>query len=160
MVEDIFDLSNDKLTIEDRVSIAKKVIKSLGFITFLDEAEKDGDSEDAAHLSEMEKDGKILLCRPLIGVEIKEEVIRIRNMPVWGLDEKDKDVFEKFYNILKEDLFTSFCIRDNRLEHSMVIPRISDEYFECYLRAVLIDANETFEYVRIAYNMYEKFGDN
>ena len=154
MVEDIFDPSNNKLTIEDRVSIAKKVIKSLGFTTIYDMEEASGNLENLAELSENEKKGVIYLFKPVVILEIREEVIRIRVMPFWNLDMNE---FEKFYDKLIQDRFTSFCIRERHLDHSMIIPQISDEYFECYLRAVLTVANETFEYVRNAYEIYENF---
>lgn len=156
MVEDIFDPSNNKLTIEDRVSIAKKVIKSLGFTTTYDALKEHGDLESLAELSEKEKEGIILLLKPFVFLEIREDVIRISITPICGLDKikMDKNAFEVFYNDLKEGRFTTFGIRNNCLEHSMLIPQISDEYFECYLRAVLTKANEICENVWYMYDLY------
>ena len=169
MVEDIFDLSKNKMTIEERVSIAKKVIKNNEFTTILERTEevlkdpkltedaKKGVIEFKKYYEGEEKEGHIALSYPQMDIDVKDRILRFR---IKIRRDDNEETIKGFYNRYLGETFTSFRYYNDVMDHSMIVPQIADEYYEQYFEAMLSIMTEFYDDTLKEYLAYKKYGFN
>ena len=142
MTEDIFDLSKNKMTIEERVSIAKNVIKKLGMTTCLrilclmdanlskGEIDRKLVESEIKMLEEGERRGTITLYEQDIVIEINDYWLSFK---ITLHPDKNKLPYEK----VMETVNFPLCHRGNEYFSPLTMPQVADDYFECYFRGLL-----------------------
>ena len=157
MTEDIFDLSNNKMTTKERVSIAKKVIGEMKLRTWYDtvSASENGDFDfDLDGILRDEYDGKLTIMEPRIKITIDDENIFFSCIVFGG----DRNIM-RYCKVRAGTLCITmeYDKSDNSAVFKTVVPMISDAHFESYFKAMLTNNIDTCQWMEEDCNMYKFF---
>lgn len=178
MVDDLSDLTKNKLTVADRVEIVKKIGKELGFETSFDQfsrvysnfsqdisndskEEKFGEMLDdfIEYFKNQEKNGVVYFMKPSMIVDVSNETARIRISIDKPLEKQSDSCLEGFYEKIKDKHFISLAYRDNGIDYSTFVPRVSDEYYEQILRLYIRLTNYMTEDIVEKFETYKELID-
>ena len=159
MTEDIFDLSNNKMTTKERVSIAKKVIGEMKLRTSYDtavSAEEDGnfDFVPPDWILKDEYDGELIIEKPRIKITIGDEIISFSCI-VFGDDRNIMRYCKVRAGTL--NITMEYDESDNSAVFKTFVPMISDAHFESYFGAMLANNIGICQWMEEDCNMYKFF---
>lgn len=169
MVDDLSDLSKNKLTVAERVEIVKKIGKELGLEYFveslpkqakkldidLDENLKDGVEAILRDALESEKDGIVSFIFPPATINVSKSVTMI-SMQLLGIlsSNYSEKYIRRFYDaaVMKKSYSTTF--RRNDIDHTVFVPAVSDEYYEQIIHMMI---ENSVNVMRNLNNLFEAY---
>ena len=169
MVDDLSDLTKNKLTVAERVEIVKKIGKELGLEYFveslpkqakkldidLDENLKDDVNAILKETLESEKDGLVSFIFPPAAIKVGESgtMISMRLLGISSPKYSEKYI-RRFYDraVMKKSYSTTF--RGNDVDYTVFVPAVSDEYYEQIIHMMI---ENSVDIVRDLEDLFEAY---